>query len=331
MKFFHFYPDACKDDVIFDKYTGNTSSKSREFIQERAESTNVPITNGLSIIVPSLKSTQVTTLLSSPSLCNPSLPKPSISMSSSPTVMSVLQMHQNSPEIIQLSKQGEPSHDCKMQLIRLPSSTLESHGSFSGMRLQSLFSTASKVVHQKGKDKESRSLENILLRPTKKSQDSRTSSPNQIQERFSVAGKICEEVHPHSPNQSSVVSETTTSLAKSTASATSSTTGSASLISAPRPGTSLLSDVHRLPTAMISVPVLVDKKVAKQTLGRTEIKTHSGDEIPNTSKLSLLPQQTTRSVVTVTDLPSTASLTATGKILEVPSRLTFGIQASKSM
>ena len=298
--------ESCEDDKVLDQCS------VRESVQENAKSGGVSVTNGLSIAAPSLKGTQPNTAFSSPS--------PLISTSSSPTVMNVLQMHQNSPEIIQLSKQNQPSRDSKMQLVNLSTSTLESHGPFSGMRLQSLFSTAGKAVLQKGKGKESNSLETILLRPAKKSRDSHTSSPNQIQAvNTSVSGKVCSETGMHSPNQS-VVSATTTSLAACTTPAIS----SASLKIGP--ATPRAGDVHRLPTA--AVPALVDKKLGKQTVGKMEkhqIESRSGEEIPNASKLSSLPQHATRSLVTVTNLS-----TATGKF-EVPPRLTFGIQTSKSM
>ncbi len=290
-------------------YEDDKVSAAHESSQERAEGSGVSAADGLSITTPSLRDTQPTTVSSSP--------LPSVSTSSSPTVMSVLQMHQNSPEIIQLSKQSQPTHDSEMQLVNLSTGTLESQGSFSGMRLQRLFSTAGKAVLQKGKGKESKSLESILLRPTKKFQDSRTSSPNQIQaENTSVSGKVYSETGMHSPNES-VVSATTTSLAASAVLTTSSASLKTSPVT-PRPGTPLPGD-GRLPSATVLKQniALVDKKLEKQIESRSE------EEIPIASKLMSLPQYTARSLVTVPALS-----TATSKF-DVPSRLTFGIHTSK--
>ena len=67
----------------------------------------------------------------------------STSRSSSPTVVSMLQIHQHSPEVIQLSKPGNASRKAKHQLVTVSKASL---GSFTNMKLHSLFSVADESI-----------------------------------------------------------------------------------------------------------------------------------------------------------------------------------------
>ena len=67
----------------------------------------------------------------------------STSRSSSPTVVSMLQIHQHSPEVIQLSKPGNTSRKAKHQLVTVSKASL---GSFTNMKLHSLFSVADESI-----------------------------------------------------------------------------------------------------------------------------------------------------------------------------------------
>ena len=67
----------------------------------------------------------------------------STSRSSSPTVVSMLQIHQHSPEVIQLSKAGNASRKAKHQLVTVSKASL---GSFTNMKLHSLFSVADESI-----------------------------------------------------------------------------------------------------------------------------------------------------------------------------------------
>ena len=69
----------------------------------------------------------------------------STSRSSSPTVVNMLQIHQHSPEVIQLSKPGNPSRKAKHQLVTVSKASL---GSFTNMKLHSLFSVVDESIQQ---------------------------------------------------------------------------------------------------------------------------------------------------------------------------------------
>ena len=86
------------------------------------------------------------TVTSSP-VCSPAA---STSRSSSPTVVNMLQIHQHSPEVIQLSKPGNPSRKAKHQLVTVSKASL---GSFTNMKLHSLFSVVDESIqHAQSQD-----------------------------------------------------------------------------------------------------------------------------------------------------------------------------------
>ena len=90
------------------------------------------------------------------------------SAGASPTVMTMLQVGQNTPEVVQLSK-GGPFKEPRMPVMSVPKDSLHGRGSFSSIELPSIFSAVGERLHQAS----SHSLHSLLTSETGVSPKSR--------------------------------------------------------------------------------------------------------------------------------------------------------------
>lgn len=121
------------------------------------------------------------------------------SQSTSPTVMSIMQVHSSkTPEVVQLSRVTSPSKKQKFHVVTVPKNSLKGCGSFGSLALPNLFSAASESVGHKQKSGESSSASGssksqpasgasradvrkpVMEAPKKQTEDAPAKSPSRI-------------------------------------------------------------------------------------------------------------------------------------------------------